>query len=61
MDYEAFRTEFDNHIIHVTPEHALLLWKSLALWARDEENWEEAERCSRQADDIKMETPSPNT
>lgn len=48
-DYASFQTEFDNHIVQVQPEHAALPWDRLGHWAQDEELWEEAERCFRQA------------
>lgn len=50
--YAAFRTEFDNHIAHVEPEHAALPWDRLGHWAQNEGNSKEAERCFRKAYEI---------
>jgi len=50
--YAEFRDEFDLHIAHVDPGDAALPWDRLGHWAQDEENWAEAERCFRKADDL---------
>jgi tetratricopeptide (TPR) repeat protein len=47
--FEQFREEFQRHISNVDPEDAALLWDRLGHWAQHEGNWEEAEKCFRQA------------
>ncbi len=47
--YPAFRSEFDQHIVHVDGEDAALPWDRLGHWAQDEGIWQEAERCYRKA------------
>jgi tetratricopeptide (TPR) repeat protein len=51
-DYLEFQAEFDDHMVHVEPEDAALVWDRLGHWAQDEENWYEAERCFRKAYEI---------
>lgn len=51
-DYAAFRAEFDAHIKHVDPSEAALPWDRLGHWAQDLDDWEEAERCFRIANDL---------
>ncbi|KPF50536.1 hypothetical protein IP65_19715 [Novosphingobium sp. AAP1] len=48
-DYTAFRAEFETHIAHVHPSEAALPWDRLGHWAQDLDDWEEAERCFRNA------------
>lgn len=50
--HAAFREVFDQHIAHVDAEDAALPWDRLGHWAQDEEDWEEAERCYRNAYDL---------
>lgn len=49
VDYEAFKAEFETHILFVEGEKAGFLWDRLGHWAQDEEDWEEAARCYRLA------------
>lgn len=48
-DYTAFRAEFETHIAHVHPSEAALPWDRLGHLAQDLDDWEEAERCFRNA------------
>ena len=47
--YVAFRSLFDQYIVHVDAEDAALPWDRLGHWAQDQGDWEEAERCYRKA------------
>jgi len=53
MSYTEFRGEFDCHIAHLDADGAALPWDRLGHWAQDEGDWTEAERCFRNAYELK--------